>query len=218
MSAPIEKALDSIERGDAGKAVASIITMLTNPESVQSIGEYGDTMKAMMALKEQQQSQVQGIIQGLLALLDQEVANVAAEKSSSTQEDKTKEEAEKALSDACQEVEKVQTEFQYPLKNRITSVQREKDAIEEQRAGLLEERERVKEETTHVLPKTRYNISLYTCITGIKWDYECPPEQIKGYVSTSKDVRPFSLSSQQNSKFFITNYLWDLVESACQAK
>lgn len=210
MSAPIEKALDSIERGDAEKAVASIITMLTNPESVQSIGEYGDTMKAMMALKEQQQSQVQGIIQGLLALLDQEVANVAAEKSSSTQEDKTKEEAEKALSDACQEVEKIQTEFQ--------AVQREKDAIEEQRAGLLEERERVKEETTHVLPKTRYNISLYTCITGIKWDYECPPEQIKGYVSTSKDVRPFSLSSQQNSKFFITNYLWDLVESACQAK
>lgn len=209
MSSSIGVVLDSIEQGNAEEAVTNIVNMLNNPEEVQTIREFGDIMKAAHEEQQRQQSQVQDVIKGLLALRDEEGANAEALKSSSTHEEHNQE-AEKTLSSALQEVDKVQ--------NEVQECQKQMYQLEEKQSGLLEQRETVKEETTQILPKTRYNISLYTCITGIKWDYECPSEQIKGFVSTSTDVRPFSLNSQQNSKFFITNYLWDLVAAACQSK
>ncbi|XP_071841617.1 kinetochore protein spc24-like [Apostichopus japonicus] len=209
MSSSIGTVLDNIEQGNAEDAVTNIINMLTNPEEVEKIREFGDTMRSVQAEQQKQQSQVQDIIKGLLTLKDEEGAAAEALKSSTTHEEQNKE-AERLLSDACQEVEKVQ--------NGVQDSQRQLYELEEKESRLVEQREIVKEETTQILPKTRYNISLYTCITGIKWDYECPPEQIKGYISTTTDVRPFSLNSQQNSKYFITNYLWDLVGSAYQTK
>ncbi|PIK51779.1 hypothetical protein BSL78_11303 [Apostichopus japonicus] len=214
MSSSIGTVLDNIEQGNAEDAVTNIINMLTNPEEVEKIREFGDTMRSVQAEQQKQQSQVQDIIKGLLTLKDEEGAAAEALKSSMPQQEQNKE-AERLLSDACQEVEKVQNGSPLQRNHRFskTAVRTGRERVSTYRT------ERNCERGNHSdTPKTRYNISLYTCITGIKWDYECPPEQIKGYISTTTDVRPFSLNSQQNSKYFITNYLWDLVGSAYQTK
>nr|XP_006818290.1 PREDICTED: kinetochore protein spc24-like isoform X1 [Saccoglossus kowalevskii]XP_006818291.1 PREDICTED: kinetochore protein spc24-like isoform X2 [Saccoglossus kowalevskii] len=72
------------------------------------------------------------------------------------------------------------------------------------------------EQTKDSLVKTRLKVDLYQNMLNIQWDYDCDSNTVNGFVSTKHDVRPFSLNKQQNSQFFITNYLWDLVEAAHQ--
>jgi len=60
---------------------------------------------------------------------------------------------------------------------------------------------------------TRILISLYSNLSNIRWDYD-EPTLVKGYVSKGErnDVRPFQLDPSKSSDFFITNYLWELIE------
>ena len=69
------------------------------------------------------------------------------------------------------------------------------------------------QENVEVLPKIKYAFSLYSNITRIRWDYESEEDQLKGFVASLQDVRPFKLNSQENSKYFTANYLWDIVTS-----
>ncbi|XP_070568790.1 kinetochore protein spc24-like [Ptychodera flava] len=75
-------------------------------------------------------------------------------------------------------------------------------------------RKQVTENTTDTLPQTRFKVNLFQKLLGVQWDYNSDPNEVKGYVSTRHDVRPFCLNTQQNSEFFIANHLWDLVEAA----
>lgn len=65
MSCSIGAVLDNIEQGNAEDAVTNIINMLTNPEEVEKIREFGDTMRSVQAEQQKQQNQVQDIIKGL---------------------------------------------------------------------------------------------------------------------------------------------------------
>ncbi|XP_060076836.1 kinetochore protein Spc24-like [Ylistrum balloti] len=77
---------------------------------------------------------------------------------------------------------------------------------------LVQDREVVEKQTTQSLPKARYDVNLYMNVTNIRWQFDSEPEEIKGFVCNKNDVKPFSLNSKQVSKFFISNYLWDLIE------
>lgn len=69
------------------------------------------------------------------------------------------------------------------------------------------------QENVEVLPKIKYAFSLYSNITRIRWDYDSEEDQLKGFVASLRDVRPFKLNNQENSKYFTANYLWDVVTS-----
>ncbi|XP_031557630.1 kinetochore protein Spc24-like [Actinia tenebrosa] len=63
-----------------------------------------------------------------------------------------------------------------------------------------------------VLPKTKYYFSLFTNISHIRWDYNCKQDEIKGFIASLNNVKPFCLDERQNSKYFMVNYLWDLID------
>lgn len=78
--------------------------------------------------------------------------------------------------------------------------------------SLKMQHQRIKEAQAAALPKARCDLNLYSNITNIKWQYQCEPHEIKGYISNNNDIKTFSFNTQQVSRFFIANYLWDLIE------
>lgn len=71
----------------------------------------------------------------------------------------------------------------------------------------------VKNNSEEVLPQTKYNFSLYSNVSHIRWDYECDEDQVKGFVASLNDVKPFCLSKSEKSNYDIADYLWDLMEA-----
>ncbi|OWF55909.1 kinetochore protein Spc24-like [Mizuhopecten yessoensis] len=97
-------------------------------------------------------------------------------------------------------------------KEEYEDVQQKIETSKAELNQLVQEREVVEKQTTQSLPKARYDVNLYMNITNIRWQFDSEPEEVKGFVCNKNDVKPFSLNSKQVSKFFISNYLWDLIE------
>lgn len=97
-------------------------------------------------------------------------------------------------------------------KEEFEDVQQKVDRSRTELDQLVQERDRVQKQTTQSLPKARYDVNLYMNMTNIRWQFDCEPDEVKGFVCNKNDVKPFSLNSKQVSKFFIANYLWDLIE------
>ncbi|XP_076453085.1 kinetochore protein Spc24-like [Babylonia areolata] len=91
------------------------------------------------------------------------------------------------------------------LKEHLSEVQREQQTLKEQRQSQKDAR-------TAGLSKARCDANLYSNITNLRWQYNCEPHEIKGFISNKHEVKTFNLNSQEVSRFFITNYLWDLIE------
>ncbi len=54
---------------------------------------------------------------------------------------------------------------------------------------------------------------LYLQTTGIHWDFNGPEKEIKGFVAGEKDIKPFSLNTNDHGSFYTANYLWDLIDT-----
>lgn len=207
--ATVESIVDCLLQGQLDTAVDEIHEVLTNPEEVNGIREFSVLIQEAARQEEVQRSHVKEILKAYLSTKEDVETALAQDKSA----DKIGE-----------EIAQLHAKHEEALKAsdvinlQCQALKDERVKMEEKQKELSQMRETVKEDTTQVLPKTRYNVSLYSCVTGIKWDFDCKPDEIKGYVSTSRDVRPFSLDSKQHSRFFTTNYLWDLVEAAAEAK
>ena len=70
----------------------------------------------------------------------------------------------------------------------------------------------VKTDRVEVLPQTKYNFSLYTNVSHIRWDYECEDDQVKGFIANLNDVKPFCFSKSEKTKYDIVNALWELLD------
>lgn len=79
---------------------------------------------------------------------------------------------------------------------------------------LTANRENICENNSAKLGKLKYDIDLYTNITGIRWQYDCDQDEVRGYICKRGVLKPFSLSTKKHSLFFIANYLWDLMEQS----
>ncbi|KAK7111495.1 kinetochore protein spc24-like [Littorina saxatilis] len=91
------------------------------------------------------------------------------------------------------------------LKEGLTKAQRELETLKEQRQSQ-------KDAITAALPKARCDANLYSNITNLRWQFNTEPHEVKGYICNNAGVKTFNLNSQEVSRFFITNYLWDLIE------
>ena len=79
---------------------------------------------------------------------------------------------------------------------------------------LRQEKTGIEHQASDVLPKTKYSFSLYSNITRLRWDYDKSDDKLQGFVTSLRDVRPFSLDLNEHSSHFTANYLWDVIASA----
>ncbi|XP_071943015.1 kinetochore protein Spc24-like [Antedon mediterranea] len=185
--------------------ITEVIKCLNNQEDCEKLRLTSQIWQKMEARRQAQEQQIKVDIKELLALKEERERSIVDEESNAEYQ---KEKAGIELQ--IRQVSMQKSAAEQGLKSVQEAVQKKR----EEKENLVLHKAKVTEETTEVLPKTRYIISLYKNISKICWEYDCEPEEIKGYVSTAKDVRPFFLDARQNSSFFITNYLWDLIESA----
>lgn len=204
MSAVMSQVIDCLEASDMQGSMDQMIRLLGDQKDMQELDKAGQLLQHLQEVEQVQQDNLMKIIQGYVALKDVEESQVA--------NNQTNQVVDKELAEAYAERQQKEQQKDVMAKE-CRAVESQLDQLDEEQRRLQEQRERVTEETTEILPKTRYNISLYGCATKLNWDFSGKPEEVKGYVCSNKDVRPFSLDSRQHSKYFITNYLWDLIEA-----
>ncbi|XP_033628789.1 kinetochore protein spc24-like [Asterias rubens] len=206
MTAPsnLSNVVTLIEEGQSTQAIQEMSGCLEDQSTARKLSQYGQKITEIHRIETEQKESLGEIIQGYLSLKDEREASVVNDQTSDAYNAELAE-AQIAKSKCDEKLSSFRQEVQ--------AAQRDLDDLADLVKSLQCHQASVKEQTTEVLPKTRYNVSLYRSATKLTWDYNSQPEDIKGYISTSKDVKPFSLDSRQNSKFFIINYLWDLIES-----
>lgn len=132
-----------------------------------------------------------------------------------------KEEEEKAsrIDENSKGVETLQVEKDATIKH-IEKLEADVKVFEKKITGkedemkeLMEKVTEVKTNNVEILPQTKYNFSLYTNVSHIRWDYECKENQVKGFIANLNDVKTFCFSKSEKSKYDIVNSLWDLLEA-----
>ncbi|XP_055284866.1 kinetochore protein Spc24 [Moschus berezovskii] len=99
------------------------------------------------------------------------------------------------------------------LKANLLQLTRELEELKEIEADLERQEKEVDEDTTVTIPSAVYVAQLYRRISKIEWDYECEPGMIKGIHHGPSIAQPIHLDSTQLSKKFISDYLWNLVDT-----
>ncbi|XP_020750023.2 kinetochore protein Spc24 [Odocoileus virginianus] len=99
------------------------------------------------------------------------------------------------------------------LKANLLQLTRELEELKEIEGDLERQEKEVDEDTTVTIPSAVYVAQLYRRISKIEWDYECEPGMIKGIHHGPSVAQPIHLDSTQLSKKFISDYLWNLVDT-----
>ncbi|KAB0364452.1 hypothetical protein FD754_008608 [Muntiacus muntjak] len=116
---------------------------------------------------------------------------------------------EAELQRASEEDARLKANLLYPFL-RLT---RELEELKEIEVDLDRQEKEVDEDTTVTIPSAVYVAQLYRRISKIEWDYECEPGMIKGIHHGPSVAQPIHLDSTQLSKKFISDYLWNLVDT-----
>lgn len=96
----------------------------------------------------------------------------------------------------------------------LTSLENSMREIGLENSKLLQEKSAIQHQASDAMPKTKFSFSLYSNITRLRWDYDMDGDKLQGFVTSLRDVRPFTLNLKEHSKHFIANYLWDVIASA----
>ena len=187
-----------------GKAVSTaneLATILASGDDEESLAKVGRTLSEATSTQHGVEDQVKSAIEKLQQLL-------VVEEERKSDADSEESRSLEALKEDREATEKQIGSLEQEFKDLQQRVVDKENTVETVRARKTD----VSNSKNDVLPKSKYNFSLYTNITHIRWEYDGADDQVKGFVASLKDVKPFCLSSAQNSKFFIANYLWDLID------
>ena len=180
-----------------------LVTIFASEDDNEVLSKVANNYQERANLRRGQENEVKEAIQGLtrtvethrkkMQMWNEDVENSRKLDTLGTEKDVT-----------LQHIEKLETDLK-----RLTEIvgENEKAAMEIEQKKIEAQRQ-----SKDIQAKIKYNFSLYTNISRIRWDYNCEEDQVKGFVASLNDVKPFCLDSKQNSKFFMANYLWDLVE------
>ena len=176
----------------------------------------GDDLEQLLTATESGENDIELIKQQMLEVkrnvraltkLDEKESNLS---STCLQENKEKNEAisrlEKKKDGKAEGIEK--------LNAVLGSLQNSIREIDLESSKLRKEKTVTQHQASDVLPKTKYSFSLYSNITRLRWDYDTNGDKLQGFVTSLRDVRPFSLNLNEHSSHFIANYLWDVIASA----
>jgi vacuolar-type H+-ATPase subunit E/Vma4 len=112
------------------------------------------------------------------------------------------------------------------LTQRVADLSQQVQSLREERENMQREEEfasHIADDTVQVhardMPRVQYAISLYATITGIKWDYNSPPDMLRGWVSSARlgeeAVLPFEFDlaiEGPGEQFRISNALWSIMD------
>ncbi|XP_062263200.1 kinetochore protein Spc24 [Platichthys flesus] len=97
------------------------------------------------------------------------------------------------------------SELQF-LKGELESVR----STEHQLETLQSE---VDEDTTEVIPSAVYVAQVYYLITKIKWEYDAPPNTLKGVHYGADLATPVNIDTSVQSRSNVSDRLWDFVST-----
>ena len=112
-----------------------------------------------------------------------------------------------------QQAEKITQEIS-DLKIQMAGCDKELLQLSEKFKCLGEKKEKVVKESSQLVPWKKGELALFTTTTGIRWNFGCNDDEIRGYVAGKNCIKPFSINSDEHDSFHIANYLWDVIESA----
>lgn len=180
-----------------------VITVLASAEDEEVLGKVAKIYNEVQQERSLQQESVKSTLRALSKLLA----------------DKEEEEQASRINENSNGVETLQVERDATVKH-IKKLEADVKVFEKKITGkedeikdLMEKATEVKTNRVEILPQTKYNFSLYTNVSHIRWDYESDEDQVKGFIANLNDVKPFCFSKSAKSKFDIVNSLWDLLEA-----
>ncbi|XP_064594951.1 kinetochore protein spc24-like isoform X2 [Liolophura sinensis] len=190
-------------------------------ETVEALTEVLDNDETEIKLFQEAlelQQKIQEIIQKQQALMKRDIntlCSMVEEQKEKMANDADRQEYHQKEKDIKSQMDKMK-QLKTQVQQECQSVQEELTRCQREESKLVEEKEAEENKTTKVLPNIRYDLNMYNMICRIRWKYDCGPDEVSGYVCNKKEVKPFTLSTKQNSQFFITNYLWDLIEDGVE--
>lgn len=188
------------------RTTKDIAKLLDSGDDLDELHMVSESGKRAVQSIEQRQLEIKRCVQ-VLAKLDEKQGKMY---SKCLQENKENLEAlsklEKEKFSKIQGIEKLNASLGL-LENSMREIEGESHKLRQEKAAI-------QYQTNDILPKTKYSFSLYSNITRLRWDYGTDSDKLQGFVTSLKDVRPFSLSMNEHSPHFIANYLWDVVAAA----
>ena len=179
-----------------------IITVLSNAEDeemLEKVAQVFDKVNETRLHEEDNTNNTLLQLRKLLTEQEEKIKSLKLEESSNQM-------------DSLQAEKKTATQFIEKLQGDVNAfeanIAEKEHEIKELKVRAAEEKENLEE----MLPQKKYIFNLYTNVSHIRWDYECEGDQVKGFMATLSDVKPFCLSKSEKSSFEIANCLWDLMD------
>ena len=98
-------------------------------------------------------------------------------------------------------------------RNILTDISNKgKQNLNEQRKIKSMEKEIAFKENDNLV-RDRATFALLTSTFNIKWDYSSGDKEVKGCIVHKKDLKPFSIDLNKYDKYYVADYLWDMMES-----
>ncbi|XP_043550975.1 kinetochore protein Spc24 [Chiloscyllium plagiosum] len=117
------------------------------------------------------------------------------------------------------EVQKIQEQWkksqqQYTQKEaELKLLQQDLEELERTEKEITKIEEEVAEDTTVIIPSTKYLAHIFHKVTKIIWDYDSDPSLVKGVHFGTDIAHPINIDSTKHSESFICDYLWNLLST-----
>ena len=194
----------------------SFVEHCETSKELAKILDSGDDLQELLAVDERGKNVIEVIrkrnleskrcIQALAKLEQKEEKQSRISLEENKENSKAVSNLEKEKCSKAKRIEKLSVDLE-SLQNSM----REVDLVS---SKLQHEKASVQHQSSDALPKTKYSFSLYSNITRLRWDYDTEDDKLQGFVTSLRDVRPFSLDLNEHSRHFVANYLWDVITSA----
>ena len=180
-----------------------VITVLSSAEEEEALEKTAEICDEVHEVRSLQDENIKAAIRELSKILaekeEEEKASKIVENSGGV------ETLQVEKNTTIQHIEKLEADVKV-FEKRITENEGEINDFKDKAAE-------VKNNSEEILPQTKYNFSLYSNVSHIRWDYECEDGLVKGFVASLSDVKPFCLRKSEKSKYDIANCLWELMEA-----
>ncbi|XP_078125027.1 kinetochore protein Spc24 [Sander vitreus] len=97
--------------------------------------------------------------------------------------------------------------------SELQFVQREFERLRTTEHELETLQNEVDEDTTEVIPSAVYVAQLYQHITKIKWEYDTPPNILKGVHYGADLATPIDIDTSVRSRREVSDQLWDFIST-----
>ncbi|KAL5019383.1 hypothetical protein ScPMuIL_005105 [Solemya velum] len=193
----------------------------TDTFNVEEVLELGEQLNTMLVSDDDYKNKLQQLKStwGMIAALRQKQrqqlkADIEAISQLNCLDDQTTSQIDRLCSEESELVSKIADTKNHigDTKNECQMLADKLTKAQNQEQQLCEKVDEVKNNLRNAMSQRRFDVGLYTNITNIRWQYDSGADYVKGFVCDKNNIKPFDLNRKEHSKFFMTNYLWDLID------